>query len=156
MTAAVFVDSTTILYAQDLRYPQKQARSTRWLKSLLLSGRLAISLQVLNETYAVVRRKAEFAHWRPNARQFLEDSLQWATPPLDASALSEAWSIEDRYRIGFWDAMVLVSANRAGCAYFLSEDLNDGQVYGAVRVINPFRHVPEDVLGPAARSQDPA
>ncbi len=43
-------------------------------------------------------------------------------------------------------------ANAAGCGHFLSEDLNDGQVYGSVRVINPFRHAPDDVLGPALSS----
>jgi len=152
MATAVFVDSTTILYSQDRRYPAKQARSTKWLKTLLSSNELVVSHQVLNETYAVVRRKPDFVDWRPSVRAFIQDILAWATPPLDGQALGEAWALEDRYRIGFWDSMVLVSANRAGCAYFLSEDLNDGQLYGAVRAINPFRHTPEDVLGAAARS----
>ena len=151
MATAVFVDSTTILYSQDRRYPAKQERSTKWLKSLLSLQRTAVSLQILNETYAVVSRKPDFAHWRPSVREFIQDMLVWATPPLDSHALGEAWRLEDRYRISFWDSMVLVSANRAGCAYFLSEDLNDGQLYGTVRAINPFRHTPEDVLGAAAR-----
>jgi predicted nucleic acid-binding protein len=151
MAMAVFVDSTTILYTQDRRFPAKQERSTRWLRSLLSSQRMVLNLQVLNETYAVVSRKADFAHWRPTVRAFIQDSLVCTTPPLDAGALGEAWALEDRYRISFRDSMVLVSANRAGCAYFLSEDLNDGQLYDAVRAINPFRHTPEDVLGPAAR-----
>jgi predicted nucleic acid-binding protein len=151
MATAVFVDSTTILYTQDRRSPAKQERSTKWLRSLLSSQQMAVSLQVLNEVYAVASHKPDFAHWRPTVRPFIQDSLVWTTPPLDAGALDEAWALEDRYRISFWDSMVLVSANRAGCAYFLSEDLNDGQVYGAVRAINPFRHAPEDVLGAAAR-----
>jgi predicted nucleic acid-binding protein len=77
--------------------------------------------------------------------------LHWATSPLTRDALSEAWRLEDRCQIGFWDSMLLVSANQAQCRFFLSEDLNDGQVYGSVRAINPFRHAPEDVLGAAAR-----
>jgi predicted nucleic acid-binding protein len=113
---------------------------------------MVVSLQVLNETYAVVSRKPDFAHWRGSVRTFIEDSLVFATQPLDVGALGEAWALEDSYRISFWDSMVLVSANRAGCGYFLSEGLNDGQLYGAVRVINPFRHTPEVVLGAAARS----
>lgn len=151
MATAVFVDSTTILYTQDRRLPAKRERSTRWLRRLLSSQRMVVSLQVLNEIYAVASRKPDFAHWRPTVQTFIQDSLVWTTPPLDASATREAWALEDRYRISFWDAMVLVSANRAGCGYFLSEDLNDGQLYGAVRAINPFRHTPEDVLGAAAQ-----
>jgi len=146
MTTGVFVDSTTLLYTEDHRYPLKRERSTLWLTSLLDSSRLALSLQVLNETYAVVRRKPEFAHWRSYLRPFLTDLFYWATPPLDSAALSEAWRIEDRYAISLWDSLLLVSANRAGCGVFLSEDLNDGQTYGAVKVVNPFRHAPEDVL----------
>ena len=151
MATAVFVDSTTILYTQDRRYPAKQERATRWLRNLLSSQRITLSLQVLNEVYSVASRKPDFAHWRPTLRPFIQDSLVWTTLPLDAGAIGEAWTLEDRYRISFWDLMILVSANRAGCTYFLSEDLSDGQLYSAVRAINPFRHTPEDVLGPAAR-----
>jgi predicted nucleic acid-binding protein len=150
MTTAVFVDSTTLLYTQDRRQPIKQSSATQWLKTLLHSDRMTVSLQVLNETYSVVRRKPEFAHWRPDIRPFLQQMMLWTCAPPTAALLTEAWRIEDANRIGFWDALLLASANDAGCGYFLSEDLNDGQLYGAVRVINPFRHTPADVLGAAA------
>ena len=48
--------------------------------------------------------------------------------------------------MGFWDALLLASAGQAGCSAFLSEDLNDGQVYGEVTVVSPFRHEPEGVM----------
>ncbi len=51
--------------------------------------------------------------------------------------------------MGLRDALLLASANAAGCRHFLTEDLNDGQLYGDVRVVDPFRHAPEDVLGRA-------
>ena len=150
MTGGVFVDSTTILYSQDRRDPKKQKRSTEWLKILLNSDRFTVSRQVLNEVYAVVRRKPEFAHWRADVRPFLVDQLAWTPPPAAGGEdMREAWALEDRYRIDYWDALLLAAANRADCAYFLSEDLNDGQRYGAVSVVNPFRHAPEDVLGRA-------
>ena len=150
MTTGVFVDSTTLLYTQDLRDPIKQARSTQWLRTLLRSSRMMVSLQVLNETYAVVRRKPEFAHWRGEVRPALREMMVWLCAPLTADLLSDAWRIEDLHRTSFWDALLLASANSSGCGHFLSEDLNDGQAYGAVTVINPFRHAPEDVLGAAA------
>jgi predicted nucleic acid-binding protein len=111
---------------------------------------MMVSLQVLNETYAVVRRKPEFAHWRPDVRPFLQDMMTWLSAPLTAESLAEAWRIEDQHQTSFWDALLLASANVAGCSHFLSEDLSDGQIYGAVKVVNPFRHAPEDVLGAAA------
>jgi predicted nucleic acid-binding protein len=69
---------------------------------------------------------------------------------LIGATLSEAFDIEDCFGVRFWDALLLASASAAGCSHFLSEDLNDGQVYGGVTVDNPFRHSPADVLGAAA------
>jgi predicted nucleic acid-binding protein len=63
--------------------------------------------------------------------------------------MTSAFGIEDRYSLRFLDGLMIASANAAGCSHFLSEDLNDGQLYGGVRAVNPFRHGPGDVLGPA-------
>lgn len=147
-----FVDSTILLYPLDDRAVEKQRVSAAWLKMLRDTDRLMMSPQVLNESYWVVSRKASFAEARPIIRPYLADHAPWAVAPLDAATLFEAWKNEDRYGIQFWDALLLASANAAGCAYFLSEDLNDGQRYGAVQAINPFRHAPEDVLGRASRN----
>jgi predicted nucleic acid-binding protein len=54
--------------------------------------------------------------------------------------------LEDDCRLGWWDSLLLATAAEADCTMFLSEDLNDQQSYGAVQVINPFRHDPETVL----------
>jgi predicted nucleic acid-binding protein len=47
-------------------------------------------------------------------------------------------SIQERYRISFWDAQILAAARRAGCSKVYSEDMQDGAVYGGMRVIDPF------------------
>jgi predicted nucleic acid-binding protein len=36
-------------------------------------------------------------------------------------------------------ARIVLTARALGCTHVLSEDLSDGQDYGGVRVINPFR-----------------
>lgn len=150
--SAFFVDSTTLLYPLDERAPQKQQASAAWLKILRDTDRLMMSPQVLNESYWVVSRKPAFAEVRPLVRAYIADHAAWAVATLDARTLLDAWRIEDRYDVRFWDALLLASANAAGCTHFLSEDLNDGQRYGAVQAINPFRHAPEDVLGRASRN----
>jgi predicted nucleic acid-binding protein len=110
---------------------------------------LILSPQVLNESYWVVLRKPAFAWARPHVRTYLSDYAAWATAPLDAKTMTSAFGIEDRYGLRFWDGLMIASANAAGCSHFLSDDLNDGQLYGGVRAVNPFRHAPGDVLGPA-------
>lgn len=61
--------------------------------------------------------------------------------------LSEAWALQDRHKLGFWDALLLASAIAAGCTIFLSEDMNGGQKIGALSIVNPFTTTPEAVLG---------
>ena len=145
----VFVDSTTLLYTLDPTDAAKRARCVTWLKSLRLLGALTMNLQVLNETYWVVSRKPAFGEARGGIRAHLGDYAIWTTAPLNVETLVAGWRLQDRFQVSFWDALLLASANAAGCAFFLSEDLNDSQVYGGVRVIDPFRHAPADVLGRA-------
>ncbi len=74
------------------------------------------------------------------------------TAPLDFDTILGAWALQDRYGVRIWDALLLASANAVGSSHFLTEDLNDGQIYGGVQAINPFRHEPQDVLGRASRN----
>jgi hypothetical protein len=46
--------------------------------------------------------------------------------------------IEARYKVFFWDALILQAAESAGATVLYSEDLAPGQSYGDVRVVNPF------------------
>jgi predicted nucleic acid-binding protein len=55
------------------------------------------------------------------------------------ASILEALDIEERYRISFWDALVIQAADASGTTVLYSEDLGDGQVNGHVQVINPFR-----------------
>ena len=54
------------------------------------------------------------------------------------TARAAALGIEQRYRISFWDAMIVAAADRAGVETLSSEDFNHGQKFGRVQVVNPF------------------
>ena len=56
----------------------------------------------------------------------------------DGRAILEAIDLQGRFRLSFWDALIVQSALSAGCATLLSEDLNSGQRYESLRVANPF------------------
>ncbi len=40
--------------------------------------------------------------------------------------------------LSYWDGAIIAAAQRLEAATLYSEDLNDGQVYGTVRVVNPY------------------
>ncbi len=43
-----------------------------------------------------------------------------------------------RYTISYWDAAIVAAAEALGAHTVYSEDFNDEQHYGRVRVVNPF------------------
>lgn len=63
--------------------------------------------------------------------------------------LSDAWHLQDRYKLSFWDSLLLASAIAAGCSIFLSEDMNGDQRIESLTIVNPFTTTPDAVLGAA-------
>jgi predicted nucleic acid-binding protein len=57
-------------------------------------------------------------------------------------------ALQDRYRLPFWDALIVAAAKAASCSHPLSEDFQTGQDLDGVIVVSPFRSEPASVLGP--------
>ena len=47
--------------------------------------------------------------------------------------------VAEEYGIQFYDALIVSAAERLGCNEIVSEDLNAGQMYRGMVVINPFK-----------------
>jgi predicted nucleic acid-binding protein len=69
----------------------------------------------------------------------ISDLGGWAIHRPGHADVLKASRLHRRYNIAWWDAMILNSAIETGCSVLWSEDLSDGQRYGAVAVRNPFR-----------------
>jgi predicted nucleic acid-binding protein len=66
---------------------------------------------------------------------------RWTAFPcqvIDHQLVRVAIERSARYDISYWDAAILAAAESLGANIVYSEDLNDGQRYGRVRVVNPF------------------
>ncbi len=46
---------------------------------------------------------------------------------------------QEEWQVGFYDALILAAANKAGCSTIYTEDLNDKQKYGKVTAVYPFK-----------------
>jgi predicted nucleic acid-binding protein len=112
---------------------KKRARA----EALISHGDFATSGQVLQEFYTVVTRKG--VPLSP-ARAFawIERLVRVPCVAVDAALVIDAMAISERYRISYWDGAILAATGSAGAKTLYTEDLNHGQVYGSVRVINPF------------------
>ena len=59
--------------------------------------------------------------------------------------------LKERHGIQFYDALIVASAEEAGCNTLYSEDMEDGAVYGTVRVVNPFAEGRKPSSAPRAK-----
>ena len=97
-----------------------------------------VSFQVLQELYAVLTRKVEPAVSTSKAQSIVRDLESWKPAPIDRRILERAWSIEARYSVSWWDALILAAAQTCRCEVLLTEDLQHGQTFDTLRVIDPF------------------
>jgi predicted nucleic acid-binding protein len=144
MTAPVFVDSNIFLYAVDDADPRKQQVARDWRAELWRSRLGRVSFQVLNEFYVNAVRLRPAAS--DEARSEVRDLLAWNPVVVDAALIERGWKLQDRYRLSYWDALIIAAAKTASCGFLLTEDLQDGQKFDGVEVVNPFLRGPASVL----------
>ena len=108
------------------------------MKELWQSRSGVVSTQVLQELCVNLRRKAGRPIDLKTAREIITDYLAWKVQINTGESILEALELEKRYRISFWDALIIQAAEASGASVLYSEDLARGQAYGAVRVVNPL------------------
>ena len=133
-----FVDTNVLVYAHDRGSGERHSKARALIEDLWESRTGILSTQVLQELYINVRRRAAQPMSQRQAREILQDYMAWDVVVNDEAAILEAIQLEDRFQISFWDALIVQAANSAAADVLYSEDLNDGQVYGAVQLVNPF------------------
>ncbi len=136
VNAEVFIDTNILFYGVNIANPEKYARAGALLELLWQKVTLpSISTQVLQEFYVtLIRNKVEI----DEAQKIVKDYYVWNVVPAGTKLIDEAFQIQKRYVLSFWDSLVLASAQQSHCSYVLTEDLNHGQKYGKTTAINPF------------------
>lgn len=133
-----FVDTNILIYAHDRSAGLKHERAGSLLKTLWEERTGCLSIQVFQEFYVNVTRKVAKPLSPDVTAQIIADLSVWPVHRADVSDVLEAIRLQTRLQLSFWDAMILTSARRLGCATLWSEDLSHGQQYEDVTVINPF------------------
>ena len=129
MTA--FIDTNVLIYAQGTGAKSETAR-----QAILAGG--VISVQVLNEFAAVLRRKFRL-EWDVIA-DALADVRAALGPvrPLNVEIHMHAVALARSHGFSFYDALIVASALAAGCDTLLTEDLQAGQRVAGLTIVNPF------------------
>ncbi len=126
-----FIDSNILLYSIS-NDPVKLKRS----RNLIADGP-TISTQVLNEFVNVARRKLNMDF--ESIEAFLSPiKFACAIASLNVDTHELAFEIARRAGLNIYDACIVAAAQLAGCETLFTEDMNNGQRFGSVTILNPF------------------
>ena len=125
-------------YAYDTDAPAKQAVAQQLLKQGVLDDSSATSAQVLGEFFHAVTRRIPQPMSAADASAAVDRIKVLPVVAIDLQLVERAIETHRRYRISYWDALIVAAAERANCGDMLSEDLNAGQRYHGIVVANPF------------------
>lgn len=138
MSDKCFVDTNVLIYAHDTLSGSKHEAARALLEEIWSAGNGVISTQVLQEFCATARRKISHPPSLDDVHRIIREYLAWEVIVNTPVSVLEALRYEALFKVSFWDALILASAENANTSILYSEDFSHGQQYGSVRVINPF------------------
>ena len=132
----IFIDTNILVYTLDQKNLEKQDKARKIVKKVVESHQAVISTQVIQEFYVVASNKLKadpivvknIIHNFHNV-EIVNNDLDLIEQAIDIGILSQ---------LSFWDSLIIAAAEKANCEYVLSEDLNSGQNYRGIKVLNPF------------------
>jgi len=100
---------------------------------------MVISTQVLQELFVVLTRRLKPGLPIEKARKVIEDFSKIEVSLIEPEIILKAIDVFQKYKISFWDALIVSAAAKARCRVLFTEDLNHGQKIEGVKIVNPFR-----------------
>jgi predicted nucleic acid-binding protein len=134
----IFVDTNVLVYSYDADAGIKHETARSILRGLWESRTGVISTQVLQEFYVTVTRKLPKPLARHTARNVVDTFRAWPVHRPHVGDVIVASELEERHKLTFWDALVITSAQKSDARTLLSEDLQPGQRFGPLVIVNPF------------------
>lgn len=136
MNVECFLDTNIIVYAAAGRGPDEWKRIRAF--ELLEPAEFGLSGQVLQEFYVTVTTKARVKLGAREAAEWVDRLSFRPVAQIGDSIVKEAISLSVRYQISYWDAALIAAARSLDTRLLYTEDLNHGQFYADVQVVNPF------------------
>lgn len=137
MRVEAFFDTNILVYAAV--GAGKDAAKKQRAMELVRTVEFGTSAQVLQEFFVTIVRKAARPLSAARALEWIDEWTAFPCQPLDHQLVRIAVEKSERYQISYWDGAIVAAAEALGTDIVYSEDLNHGQRYGHVQVINPFR-----------------
>ena len=139
MNDRFFLDTNIFVYSFDRGSPAKAKRALSLIKDAVTSGRGIVSYQVVQEFLNVALKRFEKPLTTPEAEQYLATVFRPLLSVYASQSLFlEALRLSGRYRLSWYDSLIVAAAVEGQCATLYSEDLQHGQRMGRIEIQNPF------------------
>ena len=136
MTAEVFLDSNILLYACSNAPADAEKQSIA--AKLIEEADFALSAQVLQEFISNALRKKVLGISGTQIAATMEMSVHVPVLPITRELVLAGIALRCRLQLSHWDSTIIAAALELSCRTLYTEDLNHGQDYDGVQVINPF------------------
>ena len=136
----VFLDSNVLLYLLS-DAPAESGRRDR-AAQIIASMQFGLSYQVLMETWVAATRKFARPVSETRVLALMEALAEFPCVEGTVGLYRQAALLSRRYKIHPYDAAIVAAARELEAPALYSEDLNHGQSYDGVKVVNPFRDLP--------------
>jgi predicted nucleic acid-binding protein len=134
-----FIDTNVLVYAYDADAGDKHSKAQALVRDCWESETGAISTQVLQEFYVTVTRKLPKTITKQDARVVMQTYEAWPVYCPSTADIIAASELEQQHSLSFWDALIIIAAQKSGASTLISEDLQDGRQIGSLTIVNPFK-----------------
>src|ERR1035438_5397361 len=139
MNGRFFLDTNIFVYSFDASSPKKAAQSRKLIRNAIATGGGIVSYQVVQEFFNVALRRFSKPMSALDAEQYLATTFRPLLSVHSSQALyGEALRIAGRFRLPWYDSLIVASAIEGKCDVLYSEDFQDGQQIASVTISNPF------------------
>lgn len=138
MTAPAFLDTNILCYTKDSTDYNKHSKAIALVEDLFHKKTARISTQVINEFYVFLKRHSKDEAELMAAKITAQSLLHLAPTPITSELQLQAWDIESRYKLSWWDSLIIAAAQTSRCEVIYTEDLQHGQKIENILIQNPL------------------
>jgi predicted nucleic acid-binding protein len=139
MSGKFFLDTNIFVYAFDATAPAKARKAARLVRDAVDTGKGIVSYQVVQEFFNVAFRRFAQPMGSAEAEQYLITVFRPLLAIHSSPALYvEALRIARKYRVAWYDSIIVASALESRCDMLYSEDFQHGREIEGLRIENPF------------------
>jgi len=138
MSAKAFFDTNIFVYSLD-GASAKARRCTDLIADAIATNNGVVSYQVVQEFFNVAFRRFSPPLTLPEAEHYLATTFRSLLKVHSSHALfADAVQLHQKHRLSWYDGLIVAAAIQANCSVLYTEDLQHGQKFDNLRVVNPF------------------